>query len=129
MGMSNIDINEQKTKLEALLAEITTELKELGVTNPDVPADWIATPGEEVNDEADPNIAADTNEAWAERRATLSLLETRYNNLKRALKKIEDGTYGVCEVSGEAIEPARLEANPAARTCMAHKDDEAALPI
>ena len=37
------------------------------------------------------------------------------------------GTYGSCEISGEAIEVERLEANPAARTCKAHIEREAEL--
>jgi RNA polymerase-binding transcription factor DksA len=50
-------------------------------------------------------------------------LEVRYNEIKSALKKIEEsapGAYGLCEVGGEQIEEDRLEANPAARTCKAH---------
>jgi RNA polymerase-binding transcription factor DksA len=117
-----------KQNLEQLLTELTNDLADLGIKNPESAADWVATPGEVVNDEADPNLAADTNEEWAKRRATLALLETRYNNVKRALAKIDAGTYGTCEVSGEPIEPERLAANPAARTCLAHKDDENTLP-
>ncbi|HEY0645480.1 MAG TPA: TraR/DksA C4-type zinc finger protein [Nocardioides sp.] len=35
-----------------------------------------------------------------------------------AIARVEAGTYGVCEVCGEAIGEARLEALPAARTCI-----------
>jgi RNA polymerase-binding transcription factor DksA len=35
-----------------------------------------------------------------------------------AIGRVEAGTYGVCEVCGEAIGEARLEALPAARTCI-----------
>ncbi len=35
--------------------------------------------------------------------------------IEEALKRIEDGTYGVCEMSGEPIPEARLEAIPFAR--------------
>ena len=35
-----------------------------------------------------------------------------------ALMRVEDGTYGVCEVCGGPIGSARLEALPAARTCI-----------
>ena len=37
-----------------------------------------------------------------------------------ALGRLENGTYGVCEVCGVAIAPARLEAMPAARFCINH---------
>ena len=35
--------------------------------------------------------------------------------IEEALKRVEFGTYGVCEMSGEKIPPARLEALPFAR--------------
>jgi len=66
---------------------------------------------------------ADRTEEYDERRATLATLEGRYNNIRLALKKITDGNYGICEVSGEPIEEDRLEANPAARTCKAHMEE------
>ena len=37
-----------------------------------------------------------------------------------ALRRVEDGSYGVCEVCGGQIDPARLEARPTARTCVQH---------
>lgn len=36
--------------------------------------------------------------------------------INRALDKIEDGTYGICDISNEAIPKARLEAIPYATT-------------
>ncbi len=51
----------------------------------------------------------------------LSELEIRYNEIKKALEKINSGKgYGLCEVCNEPIDPARLEANPAATTCKKH---------
>ena len=38
----------------------------------------------------------------------------------RALAKLEDGTYGRCDVCGVAIPPGRLEARPWATRCLAH---------
>lgn len=122
-----IDTTQYKPRLEEMLAVVTDELKDLGIHNPDVKEDWIATPAPDPTD-ADSNIEADHVEDWNERRAVLSELETRYNNLVRALQKIEDGTYGTCEICGEPIEEDRLDANPAARTCIEHRNDEAELP-
>ena len=48
----------------------------------------------------------------------LSLLSQEQDALyeiEEALKRIENGTYGVCEMSGKPIPPARLEALPFAR--------------
>jgi DnaK suppressor protein len=38
--------------------------------------------------------------------------------IQTALERIDDGTYGACEVCGEPIPPARLEALPVARRCV-----------
>ena len=35
-----------------------------------------------------------------------------------ALQRIEDGTYGICEGTGEPISKARLKAQPWARYCV-----------
>jgi DnaK suppressor protein len=49
-------------------------------------------------------------------------LENRLNNLlaevERALKKLETGTYGVCDSCGKTIDPARMEALPQAILCL-----------
>lgn len=37
-----------------------------------------------------------------------------------ALRRVDDGTYGIDEVTGEPIDPARLEARPTARTNIRH---------
>ena len=37
-----------------------------------------------------------------------------------ALARLDDGSYGRCEVCGEPVAPARLEARPTARTCVGH---------
>jgi DnaK suppressor protein len=50
--------------------------------------------------------------------------------LDRALKKMDEGTYGYCEDCGEPIAKARLEAVPTAKLCMTckSKQEEAAQP-
>jgi RNA polymerase-binding transcription factor DksA len=63
---------------------------------------------------------ADKVEDTANNVALVEELEARYKEVLNALEKFEKGTYGVCEHSGEAIPAERLEANPAARTCIAH---------
>ncbi|MBS0603438.1 MAG: TraR/DksA family transcriptional regulator [Verrucomicrobia bacterium] len=48
--------------------------------------------------------------------------------IERALEKIEDGTYGICDISGEEIPMARLEAVPyAAMTVKAQEKLEKGL--
>jgi RNA polymerase-binding transcription factor DksA len=122
-----IDTHAMKIRLEEELATLTKELEGLGIHNPQTKEDWIPTPKDVGTPEADQNVVADRSEDWAERRGTLDALETRYNNIVRALDAIAGGTYGICEIGGEEIEADRLEANPAARTCKAHITDEASL--
>jgi RNA polymerase-binding transcription factor DksA len=66
---------------------------------------------------------ADTSQVTAERGETEALANTLRESLEeveRALGKLEDGSYGKCEVCGEEIAAARLEAMPAARYCITH---------
>ena len=121
----NIFMETEKFKvlLEEELDKLNTEMKELGVKNPEVKGDWVERANDLDTVSADLNDVADRTEEYDERRATLATLEGRYNNIRLALKKITDGNYGICEVSGEPIEEDRLEANPAARTCKAHMEE------
>jgi DnaK suppressor protein len=45
-------------------------------------------------------------------------LEAQLKDVRDALAKMEAGTYGVCEATGQAIETDRLVAYPAARTAL-----------
>ena len=45
--------------------------------------------------------------------------------VKHALHKFEDKTYGLCESCGQPIDPARLEALPQATLCMTCKTTQA----
>lgn len=119
-----MDTQKFKTWLETELQKLTADMKELGIRNPLVKSDWIERADDLDAVSADPNEVADRTEEYDERRATLATLEGRYNDIRRALRKIDDGTYGICEISGEPIEADRLEANPAARTCKAHLNEQ-----
>lgn len=124
-----MDTEHFKQKLEAERATLEAELKTVGTPDPKNSEDWV--PKEVDMDTmpaaADPNEAADKIEEYEENRAINDTLEVRHANVLHAIKKIGEGTYGTCEVGGEAIEEERLEANPAARTCKAHMDQEESL--
>jgi RNA polymerase-binding transcription factor DksA len=110
-----------KDKLEEELKLVESELKTVGRINPENPGDWEPTPKKDWDAlNADENEVADTIEEFEDNAGILKQLEIRYNEIKKALIKIKDGGYGVCEIGGEEIEEARLEANPAATTCMKH---------
>lgn len=50
----------------------------------------------------------------------LEQLEAELGDLDAALRKVEEGTYGTCEICGTEISADRLEALPGARTCIDH---------
>lgn len=124
MNMQKIDKGKFKNSLEKELILLESELKTVGRINPSNPADWEPIQGDIPTGGADRVDSADGIEQYEENSAILKELETRYNNVKRAIKKIEDGNYGVCEVGGKQIELDRLGANPAARTCKEHMNDD-----
>lgn len=109
----NTDI--YKTKLEEEKKLLEQELGSLGQLNSDT-GEWEATPGGDGTPEADENDLADKAENYEERSSTMRVLNTRLSDVTRALTKIDNGTYGICEVSGNPISEARLLANPSART-------------
>jgi len=45
-------------------------------------------------------------------------LEKSLDQVEKALAKIEEGTYGICEITGDPIDMARLEAYPEATTAV-----------
>ena len=118
-----------KEKLETQLKKLQEELEGIG-TYDATNDNWEAVhDSEESLTDADENTSADVVENWNERRATLETLEREYRDVKRALQKIELGTYGICEISGEPIEEARLQYKPDARTCVLHMHEESQLPL
>ena len=70
---------------------------------------------------------ADVGTETFEREKDLSILEhveAELADVDHALRRLEDGTYGICEACGQPIGEDRLEALPAARFCL--KDQAAA---
>lgn len=122
-------MNQYKTRLEEMLTTITEELSTVGIRNPENPSDWIAVPEELDAAEPDVNLAADNVEAWNERTALVATLESRYNGIVGALARIQKNSFGKCEVCKNQIEEKRLEANPIARTCIAHIEEEGQLGV
>jgi len=109
-----------KDKLEEELKTLEEELSKVARRNPDNLSDWEAIPSTRDTSQADDNILADKIEGYGENNAIVNSLEPKYRDVKLALKKIETGTYGVCEVCNKEIKIDRLEANPSARTCKEH---------
>lgn len=108
-----------RKKLEADKAKLEIEMGSVGRRNPRVPNDWEPIPSE-TGIEADLADQADVVMSRESNAAILADLEARYDTILTALSRIEKKTYGKCEVCGETIEEARLEADPTATTCITH---------
>jgi RNA polymerase-binding transcription factor DksA len=64
---------------------------------------------------------ADMGSETFERTKDLSIIaqvEAELEDVDRAFRRLDAGTYGTCEACGKAIEQARLEAIPTARFCV-----------
>ena len=108
-----------RKKLEAEKKRLELEMNSVGRKNPGVPGDWEPVPSEtgmesDLADQADVVMSRESNTA------ILADLEARYDTVLAALGRIEKGKYGKCEVCNEEIIEARLEADPAATTCIKH---------
>jgi RNA polymerase-binding transcription factor DksA len=66
---------------------------------------------------------ADTAQVSAEQgeaQALAAQLRDQLDDVEHALARLDEGTYGTCEVCGEPIGEARLEVMPATRFCIQH---------
>ena len=55
-----------------------------------------------------------------EQQALAARLREQLDDVERALTRLDEGTYGLCEVCGSTISDARLEVMPATRFCIEH---------
>ena len=99
------DVAAAKSRLQAQLAELGPRFANI-VSDLDTPAD---------RDWDDHAIEMEDDEALEGQGA---LVEREIASVKRALARIEDGSYGICVRCGEPIGAARLEARPEAALCI-----------
>jgi RNA polymerase-binding protein DksA len=119
--LTKTEIKELKAQLETERADLLAQYKELeessfGTNQSDLT-------GEMAFDEE----YADAGTATFERERDLSLvnnLRDLMDRIDKALVKIEDGTYGLCDRCGKPIEKLRLKALPYANLCIKDKQAE-----
>lgn len=113
MKMDAKFIKERKEQLQTRRDEIIKELNAdaVRVNDNDYDAKF-----PDFGDKEDENAA---EVATFEKNLSLEkTLEISLFNANKALKKIEEGNYGLCEKCGKPIDPKRLEAFPSATSCM-----------
>lgn len=101
LGKLRDDLDAERTQLAAQLEDF------------DEAAD---TPDFDENFADSGQVAAEQGES----RVLAGQLRDQLDDVESALARLEDGTYGSCEVCGQPIGDARLEAMPATRWCIEH---------
>jgi RNA polymerase-binding protein DksA len=114
------EIDELRQRLEAERAELAAQLTTIEDQA------FAATQSDMSGDVGVDDESADAGTATFEREKELSIeqnVRDLIQKIDRALKRIDDGTYGVCEVCGKPIEKARIKALPYVDLCI--KDAQA----
>lgn len=104
MALKKADVSKYKKKLEDLRSQLTHSLKgsTAEVKTPDEATGYSQHQADQGTDDFDRTIS-------------LELTSKEYGILRqidRALEKITENTYGVCDITGEDIPLARLDAVP-----------------
>lgn len=114
------DTTHIRQQLEQELARVELELTDIGVLHATKhPLADTGKPAGFGDETADYSSLADADEEQEANKVVAEGLEARMEELQLALTALDDGTYGVCITCGKQIEKERLEANRAARTCIA----------
>ena len=114
-----LDKKKIKEQMEKERDTLLEELGDMGKLDPET-GEWEAIPAEQISPQSDQNDMADRFEDFEEKSSMIRSLEPRLQNILKALKGVNKEAFGKCEVCKKDIEPARMEANPAATTCMEH---------
>lgn len=120
MAELSLDLDSARRELEAHLVRVDHELGELEKVRESAREgkDETAGYGNGVGEAATETSAAERD------RALIENLEHVKGQVKHALTRLDDGSYGLCETCGEPIPVERLEALPFAGQCVACKSKE-----
>lgn len=115
MGLSKKEIEEYKRQLIAMRAGLVNTLEENSreVKSPEESKGYSQHQADEGTDDFNRRMNLQLN---AEEMETLRLID-------RALEKIEEGTYGICDISGKPINKKRLDAIPYAIMTVEAKEE------
>ena len=101
-----------RERLKQELIAAAGRLREMGIatTHDGVPSADAQT----VNDIGDVAQVSELRDLAVETRGRIA---ERISRITAAIERVDEGTYGVCERCGEAIQAARLDAIPEAELC------------
>lgn len=114
MPLKKIDLEKYKKRLEDLRGQLTQTLKgsTAEVKTPDESTGYSQHQADQGTDDFDRTISLEVSSK------EYSILR----QIERALEKMDEGTYGQCDVSGEEIPKARLDAVPYATMTVKSQD-------
>ncbi len=107
-----------KKKLEEHKKETEKELSGVARPNLQAPGEWETTVPDMNVMVSDKNELADTFEEQENREAIENNFEKHLMSIEKALKRINEGTYGICKICNKEIDEERLEAYPMAEYCI-----------
>jgi DnaK suppressor protein len=111
-----VDLNRLRSHLESRREYLMGELEQLETVIRQTTAQREGNPfGTDDSDGATDSLELDR--CLALQKQTIE----RLNEIEYALRKFEQGTYGLCDGCGQQIDPARLEALPQANLCLSCK--------
>ena len=113
------NFNLLRSRLESERKRLTEELEQLKASRHPTEERREGSPFGKREEEATESFELEKR-LVLEKRIRDSLAEVEH-----ALQKFEKGTYGLCDICGQPIDPARLEALPQASLCLKCKTQQA----
>jgi len=115
----SIDYNMLRSRLEMEQKRLTEELEQMKISVRPANERREGSPFGKREEEA-------TETLELEKRLALEQgMKEQLAKIEHALHKFEEGTYGLCDGCGQAIDPERLEALPYAALCLSCKAKQA----
>lgn len=108
-------LEEERERTLELLEDLTDERRQ---------DDWTGT----LSQPGDLADAATTRSTQGDVDSLIGTARQRLEHIEAALDRVDEGTYGTCEVCGEPIGEARLEALPFTTVCIDDVGAESSLP-
>ena len=120
-----MDISTYEQRLEEEKDLLEKELGGVAVANDHADGGWQAKEDDFSSEppSVDPVEVGAELESLTRNESITNELEERFHQVEEALARIKHGSFGLCTQCGEQIEEERIEANPAAPTCIAHMEE------
>jgi RNA polymerase-binding transcription factor len=118
--LTKVELRDLRVRLEEERTELDTQLATI------VEESFAASQSDLSGDVGLDDESADAGTATFEREKDLSIennVRDLLQKIDRALKRMDDGTYGACDICGKPIEKARIKALPYVDLCI--KDAQA----